>query len=65
MTRRRAFLKSLFLSALALPAAPLLGAAAPARAPGIVPRFGAPEFVIVNGWVLTEADLARLDAHAR
>jgi hypothetical protein len=73
-TGRRAFLRTAALAALAVPAAPLIGrAAAPGLSPGlsvglglsgpVVPgsirRIG--KHFLVNGWVLTRADLEALD----
>jgi hypothetical protein len=69
-TGRRAFLRTAALAALALPAAPLIGrAAAPGLSPGlglggpVVPgsirRIGS--HFLVNGWVLTRADLEALN----
>lgn len=55
MVNRRNLLKSLFLWTAAFKTSSAL--AAP-------PPFKITRFVIVNGWVLTEADLARLEDHA-
>ncbi len=53
-TRRR--ILGIFAFAAAFAAAPRLRAALPAAAPA--------RLHVVNGWVLTEADLAELQAHA-
>lgn len=57
---RRRFLLMAAVSAMAPQAGPLLRAAAPGAA--AAGRAGG--FVIVNGWVLTEADVALLADHA-
>lgn len=57
MQNRRSFLQALTSLVLALPFAP--GGAARAAAPPAGEVLSG-EFVIVNGWVLTRADLAAL-----
>lgn len=55
MKTRRTFLKLVLAAAAALPIPMLAGRAAPlARAPG---------FHLVNGWILTDADLEALEKH--
>ena len=68
MKDRRSVLRFLASSALALPLVPGLGPravpAAAAAAPVLARPAGAEGFFIVNGWVLTRADLdaLRIDA---
>ena len=67
MEARRLFLKSMGAVALAGWAAPLAAAAGPASAepaagPAVVAAGGV---FLVNGWVLTGADLIALGLHAR
>lgn len=62
MPSRRAVL-ALMASFSSLPlAGPAAAFMAPAPAGPEIRRYG--RFFIVNGWVLTEADLERLDLHA-
>ena len=59
MQNRRSFLTSVAIITAGLP---LAGWARPMAEPLSVRRFG--EFFLVNGWVLTAADVAALETHA-
>ena len=64
MKDRRDALKMLTAWALALPLAARFAPAAAAPLPGAVAGAGTEGFFIVNGWVLTRADLAALQIDA-
>lgn len=62
---RRQFLLAALMASAALPLAlPLAGAAAPVPAPAGGAGPGGERFFLVNGWVLTEADIEMLRQHA-